>query len=254
MPNKPEAQPNQETTAPSTSSHRLSFLAIGLALAAVVVFVALHLIPSEAPKLGRLDGKLNVLVRPPNRTVEPIAVDQPGALPVQSGGAMCLDVQLNQSAFVYLVWIDSSGQLVPLYPWNNETLEIKDIDQPPPERRPGKLIFSPLLGKTWTFAAQPGTEIVLLLARKEPLPREVKLSVLLQPLSPPPKLDSSNLLAMAQAGGSMTTESAKKEPSSVRSNAQLAVSIEPLKEHFDLIQAVQFAHADENGESTPPSR
>jgi hypothetical protein len=167
---------------------------------------------------------------------------------------MCLDVQLNQPAFVYLVWIDSSGQLVPLYPWNNETLEIKDIDQPPPERRPGKLIFSPLLGKTWTFAAQPGTEIVLLLARKEPLPQELKLSKLLQPLSPPPKLESPNLLAIAQAGGSVLAESAKTQPGSVRPNAQLAALIHPLTEHFDLIQAVQFAHANENSESTPPSR
>jgi len=129
-----------------------------------------------------------------------------------------------------------------------------DFDQPPPERRPGKLVFSPLLGKTWTFAAQSGTEIVLLLARKEPLPPELKLSELLQPLSPPPKLESSNLLSIIQAGGSVTAESVKTEPASAKPNAQLSALIHPLTEHFDLIQAVQFAHADENSESTPLSR
>src|SRR5205807_2109029 len=71
-----------------------------------------------------LDGKLTVLVRPPDRTIDPVPIDQPGALPVVSGGAMCIDAQLDEPAFIYLVWIDSQGRALPLYPWNNETLEV----------------------------------------------------------------------------------------------------------------------------------
>src|SRR4051812_45764612 len=105
------------------------------------LFVALSLAACAPRKSQSLAGKLNVLVRPADRTIEPIAIEQTGAVPVQSGGAMCLDVQLNQPAYVYIVWFNSAGEIVPLYPWNNERLEITDIDEPPPNRRPGKHIF-----------------------------------------------------------------------------------------------------------------
>jgi hypothetical protein len=131
---------------------------------------------------GRLDGKLTVLVRPPDRKIEPISVEEPGAVPVQSGGAMCLDAQLNQPAFLYFVWLDSAGNVLPLYPWNNIRLEVKDVGEPPPVRRATKLIFSPLLGNDWTFGEAKGMEVVLLLARKTPLPTDVKLAELLAPL------------------------------------------------------------------------
>ncbi len=75
--------------------------------------------------------QLTVLVRPPDRHSNPFRSAQPGAVPVQSGGAMCLDVNLNHRPRVF-VWIDSEGQVLPLYPWNNESLEIKDINHPPP--------------------------------------------------------------------------------------------------------------------------
>src|SRR5439155_15524501 len=80
---------------------------------------------SPQPKWGTtaansFSGSLNVLVRPPDRTIEPVPVDAPGALPVQSGGAMAIDVELDEPAFIYLVWINSEGNVLPLYPWNNE--------------------------------------------------------------------------------------------------------------------------------------
>src|SRR5439155_23003064 len=88
-----------------------------------------------------LSRTLTVLVRPPDRTVEPVPVSDPGALPVQSSGAMTIDVELDEPAFIYLVWIDAEGRILPLYPWNNETLEIKDLSAPPPLRRATKRIF-----------------------------------------------------------------------------------------------------------------
>jgi len=181
-----------------------------------------------------LSGQLNVLVRPPNHNVEPISIDRPEAVPVRSGGAMCLDVQLNQPAYIYLVWIDPSGQFIPLYPWNNEILDIKDIDQPPPERRPAKLIFSPLLGKSWTFGDQAGAETVLLLARRTALPGEVRLGELLRTLPERPPAEVSKDLA---------AKGAKAEAK------QMAAFTRPLTKHFDLVHAVQFAHAAETGEN-----
>jgi hypothetical protein len=191
-----------------------------------------------------LDGKLNVLVRPPDRTLEPVAVEQPGAVPVQSGGAMFMDVRLNQPAFAYLVWIDSEGQILPLYPWNNESLEIKDISQSPPERRPTNLVFSPMLGRNWTFGDVTGTETVLLLARRTPLPEGMQLGDLLQ--SRPPQLQRpTETIALG------LTKSGKPDSESKaggKKDIKLAAFLKPLGEHFELVRAVQFFHA-EDGES-----
>src|SRR4051794_16754338 len=62
--------------------------------------------PAEPPD-APLDGKLIVIVRPPQRAVEPLAVEDPGAVPVKSGGIMSLEVQLDQPACSYLVWLDA---------------------------------------------------------------------------------------------------------------------------------------------------
>src|SRR5262249_47503971 len=128
---------------------------------------------------GTLDGKLTVLVRSSDRTAEPLPVDQPGALPAKSGGAMFLQVQLKEPAFVYLLWLDAEGRAMPLYPWNNEELEVTDGDQPPPDRRPTKLILSPLLNRSWTFGNRGGMETVLLLARTTRLPEGTSVGGLL---------------------------------------------------------------------------
>jgi hypothetical protein len=200
-----------------------------------------------------LDGKLNVLVRPPDRTVEPISVHEPSALPVRSGGAMCLDVQLNQPAYVYLVWIDSAGNIQPLYPWNNERLEITDVDQAPPERRPAKLIFSPLLGKSWSFGNHKGAETVLLLARRTPLPKHVKISLLIQGPVPSQIQQTTDVVDLK-----LPSEVARTNQNSNKKNAAvgnpvdgspLSEFVQALSEQFDLVETIQFAHED--AASTP---
>jgi len=194
--------------------------------------------PTKPPPLS---GQLNVLVRSADRRVEPVPVETLGAVPVQSGGAMCLDANFSEPAFAYLVWFDSAGEIIPLYPWNNETLEIKDLDQPPPERRAGKLIFSPLLGKSWTFGVQPGTETVLLLARKRPLTPETRLGELLKSLPAPPPLEPSQILRRVSY------------PAATGSSSPLAAFINPLTKHFEIVQIVQFAHTGQVVEAAPPA-
>jgi hypothetical protein len=200
---------------------------------------------------GPLDGSLTVLVRPPDRTMEPVSVDAPGALPVQSNGAMCLEVQLQQPAFAYLVWIDSAGRVLPLYPWNNESLEITDADQPPPQRRLSTRIFSPLLGRNWTFGKQAGTETVLLLARRTPLPSDVQLGKLLAASPPPQILAEPHRATAASIRGPGIPGSPNVTAGMPASDLPLARFIEPLGDHFELIRAVQFAHAAES--PAPPA-
>ena len=189
---------------------------------------------STTPSSKAPTGALHVLVRPPDRTIEPIAITEPGALPVQSGGAMSIDVDLDQPAFIYLVWINSEGQILPLYPWNNEMLEIQDIQQVPPVRRATKRIFSPLLGRSWTFSDKPGVETVILLTRRSALPTDVYLASLLKS---PPTANLENRASLAEV----------RIPNQESANDQSALTsfLEPLSKHFDLIEAVQFAHEDE---------
>jgi hypothetical protein len=240
------------------SPHRLRWqwwlLLLALALVASAGFTLALRPPRSAappPKAGPLDGKLTVLVRPPARTIEPVSIEEPGALPVRSGGAMCLDAHLNQPAFTYLVWLDSEGHVLPLYPWNNERLEIKDINEPPPLRRAGNLVFSPLLGGNWTFGKRGGMETILLLARPTPLPEGTKLGSLLDPLPPATKMHHpQELVVMGLAGGdtsvSMLLERQRSgDPEAQTADESLRALLVRLGGHFDLIRAIRFAHQGE---------
>ena len=220
-----------------------SILLVALAVAAVHAPVACK--PAAAPSpatpsaTAPLAGAFTVLVRPPDRTNEPVSVDTPGALPVQSGGAMCLDVNLKEPAFLYLVWITAGGQTLPLYPWNNETLEITDISQAPPQRRATKHIFSPMLGRTWTFGPNSGVETVIFLARRTALPEGFELSSLL-PSPPTPQFDDANTPVKLRLPRAAKQADATKMDAN---ESALATYLQRLAKHFDLIEAIQFPHA-----------
>jgi hypothetical protein len=199
---------------------------------------------------GRLDGRLTVLVRPPDWKNEPVSVEKPGAVPVQSGGAMCLDAQFNQPVFVYLVWFDSAGNVLPLYPWNNQRLEVTDVNAPPPERRATKLVYSPLLGSDWTFGEDKGMEVVLLLARRTPLPANINLAELLAPLpqgfrpdtQPSEKVTSVSLDSGAKSVSVLFPAASASQPQSLAEDDPLGQLMLRLGQHFELIRAVRFAH------------
>ena len=201
------------------------------------------------PKTQPLDGKFSVLVRPPDRTIEPVPVEDSGALPVQTGGAMCLEVQLNEPAFAYLIWLDCSGQALPLYPWNNESLENKDIHQAPPTRRASNRIFSPQLGNSWAFGDCQGMETVLLLARRTPLPAGRNIGDLLGAPPPPPPVRLPNeLFVLSVNGGSQTVatllaQNRGAEAESQAADERLQQLLLKLAKDFDLVRAVRFAHA-----------
>jgi hypothetical protein len=194
-----------------------------------------------------INAKFIVLVRPPGRTQEPVPLEQPGALPVQNGGAMVLEVQLDQPALAYLVWRDCQGRLVPLYPWNNESIEVTDLDQAPPVRRATNRIFSPLLGRDWTFEDSQGMETVFLLVRKTALPESVKLGELFKSLPAASAEQPADLIMLSLDADKQTVKESIGKPGA-DPNAPPAAS-QPLKElirqlgeHFDLVEVIQFAH------------
>jgi hypothetical protein len=202
------------------------------------------------PDAGPLDGKLIVIVRPPERAVEPLPVEEAGALPVRAGGIMSLEVQLSQPAFAYLVWLDCEGQVVPLYPWNPETLEVKDVNQPPPVRRSAKVVYSPPLGGGWRFGKRGGLETVLLLARRTPLDEGTRLGPLLGSLPPPGMRlrDEVVVLGLDAGADSVSTLLAQNrgpEDEARAADEPLRALLVRLRDHFELIRAVRFAHEGE---------
>jgi hypothetical protein len=205
---------------------------------------------SPKQEAGALDGKLIVIVRPPERAVEPLLVEEAGALPVRAGGIMSLEVQLDPPAYAYLVWLDTEGQVVPLYPWNHDTIEVTDVNQPPPVRRSAKVVYSPPIGGGWKFGKRGGLETVLLLARRTPLDSGTRLGPLLGQF-PPPKLRlRDELVVLGLDGGSesvstLLARSRGPEDEARAIDEPLRAALVRLRGQFELIRAVRFAHEGE---------
>jgi hypothetical protein len=205
---------------------------------------------ARRPSARPLDGTLDVIVRPPERAVEPLPVEDLGALPVRAGGIMNLEVRLNQPACIYLVWLDCEGRALPLYPWNTERLEVTDFERPPPVRLAARIVHSPLLGGGWKFGQKGGQETVLLLARRTPLDAGVQLATLIEAVPPPKVLDPEELAIFGVDGGadevSVLLARNRGDDSETRTaDRELGELLVRLGDHFELVRAVRFAHAEE---------
>src|SRR5262249_41245840 len=64
-----------------------------------------------------LNGKMTAKVWSAKANGEELGVN-PDAVPVLEGDKVRVDATFNQPAHVYIVWVDSTGGLIPLYPWN----------------------------------------------------------------------------------------------------------------------------------------
>jgi hypothetical protein len=195
-----------------------------------------------------LTGELTVVIRPAD-SGDMLTVEEPGAVPVRSGAWMSLQVNCNQPLYTYLIWLDSQGQVVPLYPWNNERVEVVDADQPPPVRIPAKVVISPATAAGWRFGRQGGMETVLLLARRSPLPEDVKLGSLLGSL-PPARVrlrDEVAVLGLDRGGGvaSLLARGRGPEEEAREADRPLLERLERLRDQFELIRVVRFAHEGE---------
>lgn len=248
---RPAPAPTPTAPAARPRSRRPWLVLAVLALVAGGAAVAVWWPRSDKPSADQpLAGKLNVIVRPPERAVEPLQVEEPGATPVRAGGIMSLEVQLEQPACAYLVWIDTDGRVVPLYPWNHEAIEVRDVDVPPPARKAAKTINNPPIGGGWPFGKKGGVETVLLLARREPLGAGVRVGHLLGQV-PPPKLRHRNEVAVlgldrgADSVSTLLSQNRGADDEARAADEPLRAAMVRLREHFELIRAVRFAHAEE---------
>jgi hypothetical protein len=224
----------------------LAAILIGAA-AAIVLFVRKP--QSQTPAL---DAELTVRITSADRRKEQVAIDESGALPVRAGDRMVLELWLSQPAYCYLLWLDSQGRVVPLYPWNIDDMEVTDANASPPVSRKGvQIVASPLtIGKGWQFGNSRGLETVLLLARRTPLPAEVKLGELLGglPLTPMRGPEEVASLRFDQGQANPTTLLAQNRGSEAEArevDAPLLQRLARLREHFEIVRALRFAHEGE---------
>jgi serine/threonine protein kinase len=132
--------------------------------------------PGEpAPLKGAIDVEMT---RPGDKLRQvPIPLRDPGARPLKAGDEVRIRVDLNRQAFVYVLWVDTRGQVLPVYPW----LE-GEWDRPEKEEAVAKLRLPEHKGGWgyWTLDPGPaGLETMVLLARETPLPAEVDLKAAL---------------------------------------------------------------------------
>jgi hypothetical protein len=206
--------------------------------------------PHKSPAEASLDGELIIVVRSAGGTKNSLLVEEPGALPVRAGDSMSVEVHFNQPAFTYLIWLDCTGRAVPLYPWNYDSIEVEDLNQPPPARRPSRVVINPTLGTGWRFGQRGGLETVLLLARRTPLSEDTRLGSLLGTL-PTAKMRLRDEVAVLALGGGFDSVStllaSKRGPAEEAQAADepLRALMGRLRDHFELIRAVRFAHEGE---------
>jgi predicted Ser/Thr protein kinase len=89
-----------------------------------------------------------------------------GVLPLKPGDQFRIEASADRPAYLYLFWIDTEGQAVPVYPWQPGQWGTR----PAAERPVTELELPPTAAKGYTISGeQPGMETLILIARTERL-------------------------------------------------------------------------------------
>jgi hypothetical protein len=166
-----DAPPGAATTlvppaAPVRSPGRRAWLAAAVGLLLVGGGLAAWLGRAGPPALK---GVLDVQVWPRGEARRPgKRLHEPGVLPLKPGDLLRIEAALSRPAYLYLVWLDSSGRATPLWPWVNSDWRNRPADR---DRARRTLSVPEAAGAGAPLDPGPsGIEALLLLARDEPLP------------------------------------------------------------------------------------
>jgi serine/threonine protein kinase len=198
------------------------------------------------PPTNRLSGDIEVLIWDgQDQRRRGLGLREPGALPLKTNDQIRVAAQLNRPAYVYLVWIGTNGEALPVYPWPSG-----DWTQRPARQSPTDHIRLPEQADIgWPLEGGPGMETLLLLARETPLPDDIDLAQLLAAL-PPQTMQHARSLVEFQ-NGAVINQIQRKDRSPQFFNAQQIddpvlqtqqLIQQELTPHFPLIRAVSFAN------------
>jgi len=190
-----------------------------------------------------LEGSLNVRVWSADAAAKRgIPIGEAGALPIVNGEQVHIEATLNRPAHLYVLWIDADGKVTRL------------DDTKLGATSPRHAFHSPAaLDKGWEIVGNPGLETVVLLAAEHPPtedPDFVKLIGTLPPTGPQSgdgylafdvdrrKADDTTSCVRITGGQTMT-----RGLGGVKTiNDPVVQTLEKLRQQFDLVKAVRFAH------------
>lgn len=146
-------------------------MGVALALVSVIMAMGYFLWSAEPEMLWSPKVSLDLLVSSPATNVsDPLREVN---LPPAKGDLVVLNTTATQPAFLYLIWIDSTGNVIPVYPWENG-----DWKQRIRNEQPVTELRLPDEGTGWPVEDQAaGMETILVLARREPLPLSIDSSL-----------------------------------------------------------------------------
>jgi hypothetical protein len=208
--------------------------------------------PAPAESSPGLSGELVLRVWSGREGVKRgLRVDEPGALPVVNGEGLRVEVTLDRPAYLYLVWIDASGSVQPIYPWDPVKGEGWETPEPPQQPRRRLRLPAGAADEGFEAAGRAGLDSVLLLARSEPLPASVHLRDLIGTLPPSPALSRAEVAWLELTPGARAARHPQpplnrgvKTGQSVKIDEPLLRLMERLRPHFELMKAVRFARAE----------
>jgi hypothetical protein len=157
-----------------------ALLAVPVVLLGLVGLVAWRLwsvpqpsapVKQEVPALkGFLDVAVTEVGNPRRRNVW---LADPASRPLRVGDEVRVRVELNRPAFCYVVWVDTQGKVLPVYPWIEG-----DWTRRREERAVPKLSLPDTgVADVWKIEpGPPGMETLVLLTRETPLPADVDLA------------------------------------------------------------------------------
>ncbi|MFO0878384.1 MAG: protein kinase [Gemmataceae bacterium] len=154
----------------------------GLLALAALVLVGVGLVwrlrtPQEGeaplpPLKGFLDARMT---RPGDKLRDNVPMNDPAARPLRPGDEIRVYADLNRPAYAYLIWIDSEGQVTPMYPWIDG-----DWSRRGPEEKTDRYRLPRFQGDwgAWPMGpGKPGLETMLLICRDDPLPEGEDLNL-----------------------------------------------------------------------------
>ena len=135
------------------------------------------------PPLPPLKGSIDVMMSRPGDSIrQGIGLHDPGTRPLKKGDEVRVLVDLNRPAYVYVLWIDTNGEVQPVYPWLGGKW-----DKRGPEKTTAKLRLPDQAGvwNMWKIdPGPPGLETLFMLCLEKPLPEDIDLQMILKDLGP----------------------------------------------------------------------
>ncbi|MDF1738855.1 MAG: protein kinase [Verrucomicrobiales bacterium] len=161
------------------------------------------------------------------------------ALPLQSGDSVRLQAELNRSAYCYLIWIEPDGNLSPVFPWEDGHWE----KIPKSESKTITLSLPAIANRGWPITPTRGMETLILLAREEPLSRDVNIRSLLANLPPQPFRPNNMIFEFdaetIEIRGADFTSSAPLQDPFIKLRSKI---FRQLDSNFDLVCGITFAN------------